>query len=193
MLKKFLLLLFLIYASTQLTGCGKDHTIEVRYEDKEIIVEIPKAQDFEGFYICKIVSAGICDTDTPPVNCLVDSYLELYADYEDRVSFETTGQSLNSLNPNNGTLGTFPVISAKDLVIADKKLNVAPRNYTFDSSKHDIEEDVSGADINGSKRTDVSLELVDGNAVLLNIKVFDNPVNSNINDIIVDRTLKCEK
>ena len=192
-MKNIILLAFMIFAMTQMTGCGKDSSVEVRYEDREVIVEVPVAQDFEGRYKCSIVSAGVCDVATPPVNCEAESFLELYADYADRVSFETSGQSLNSVNPQNESLGTHPSIGDRDLEITGDSLVLAPRNYNYSSSTHDIEEDVNGSNITGNRRTDITVKLKKNKDLKLTLKIFDGAVNSNINNIVATRELNCKR
>jgi hypothetical protein len=171
----------LIAFSLILIGCGKTkyktQTNETIVE-KEIKVEVEKEvmleQDFEGYWICDN-----------------NSNVEILVDYNNRATFETTGQSINSVNPDNDTLGTFPVISERDVIINNQKLLIAPRNYTFNKNTHDIEKDLGG-DIDGSRRVDWSFVLKKHNKLHINVKVYDGAINNNINKIIVDRTIKCE-
>lgn len=159
-----------------LVSCGRS-TREVHHEDpiKEIVVQEKLiSQDFEGIYTCENYSN-----------------LELYADSLDRVSFVPQGQSLNSVNPQNDTLGTHPRIRERNLEITGNKLVAKPRNYNYSQSTHDIEEDVSGDDINGKHRTDVVVEKLSDYKIKVNITIFDGAVNSNINWVIVEREFEC--
>jgi len=149
-----------------LTSCGKDISV----------IETFKTQDFEGFYFCDNQSS-----------------LELLVDFNNRVTFETSGQSLNTVNPVNDTLGTHPTIGERDLLMANNKLIVTPRNYNYNSATHDIEEDVGGSDINGNRRTDLEVVLVKEKEVNITISIFANAVNSNVNNVVVKRTINCKK
>jgi hypothetical protein len=97
-------------------------------------------------------------------------------------------QSLVTVNPENDTLGQFPVITAKNLMLFENKI-VFTKNIKFDKNTHDVEEDVLGDNIEGKKRVDVLIEFKE-NILHLNIKVYDNADNSNINKVIVNRTFK---
>lgn len=164
---------YLLLALTlTLFSCGKD-TTEVRIEEKEVIKEVFVAQDFEGYWYCDN-----------------NSNVELLADYQDRITFDTAGQSLNSINPANSTLGTFPTVGERDLVVNGNKLVINPRNYNFDSSKHDIEKD-AGGDINGKKRVDLEVELINQSELKIKFTVYANSINSNINFIDVEREFNC--
>jgi hypothetical protein len=136
-------------------------------------VNVVESQEFEGFYYCDN-----------------SSQIELLVDFADRVTIETTGQSLNSINPKNGTLGTHPVIGDRDLLMNGNKLIINPRNYHYSSLSHDIEEDLSGNNITGHKRTDIEISKTDGGIQIL-IKIYAGAVNQNINNIIAERTINC--
>lgn len=169
-MKKLLLMFCLIL----LASCGKEYVHTTSEVEVEVEKEVFIAQDFEGFYTC-------------------DNYsqVELIVDYQDRVTFETSGQSLNSINPKNGSLGTHPTVSERDLVVNDNSLVINPRNYNYSSSSHDIEEDLSGSNITGNKRTDISVTKVDDTTIKIKFVIFDGAVNSNINDVIAERELNC--
>lgn len=148
------------------TGCGKDVSL----------VETFKAQDFEGFYYCDN-----------------NSTLELISDFSNRVTFESSGQSLNSVNPKNDSLGTHPTISDRDLIAVNNKLVMSPRNYNYNSSTHDLETDVRGSNITGNRRTDISLKLLTEHEIELTIDIFEGPVNGNVNSIVAKRLFNCKK
>lgn len=97
-------------------------------------------------------------------------------------------QSLVTTNPENETLGQFPKITAKNLILFENKI-VFTKNVRFNKNTHDIEEDVSGDNIEGKKKVDVLIEFKE-QGIRLNIKVYDNADNSNINKVIVNRTFK---
>ena len=148
------------------TSCGKEYVTTTEY----------KTQDFEGYYYCDN-----------------NSNIELVTDFNNSVTVDSFGQSLNSVNPQNNTIGTHPLISYRDLVINGNKLIISPRNYTYSSSTHDLENDVSGSNITGSKRTDVSMTLVSENVLSISIKIYSGAINTNINNIILNRTFTCSK
>lgn len=156
----------LITLSLLLTSCGKEYVTSVEY----------KAQDFEGYYYCEN-----------------NSTIELVTDYSNRVTIESTGQSLNSVNPQNNTLGTHPTISYRDLIINKDRLVIPQRNYNYSSSTYDLENDTTGSDITGSKRTDVNMKMLSSDHLEVNIKIYANAINSNINSIVLDRTFSCKK
>lgn len=154
-----------------LASCGKEYTHTT--SEIEVEKEVYVAQDFEGYWYCDN-----------------GSNVELLADHLDRITFDTTGQSLNLINPSNSTLGTFPVIGERDLSVNDGKLIINPRNYNFDNNKHDIEKD-SGGDINGKRRVDLTVTLTSASTLTIKFKVYAGAINSNINYIDVDRELTC--
>jgi len=159
---------FMIIVTGLMSGCGKT-------EYNNVLVPTRMAQDFEGLFYCEN-----------------GSNVELIADYQDRVTFETSGQSLNSINPINSTLSTHPIISNRDVVVNGNKLVMFPVNVTYSSSTHDVEKD-AGGDINGKKRTDYSISLNEQDQLLIKITIYDNAINSNINSIIVEREFTCSK
>lgn len=166
---KYLILAGLLIFS----GCGKD--VVVQTVEKEVTKEVFLPQDFEGYWYCGN-----------------SSNVELIADYQDRITFETSGQSLNSLNPESLTeFGTHPTIGERDLILNNGKLVINPRNYNYSSSTHDIEEDVSGSNITGNHRTDIKVELKTSKELTLEIKIWSGALNTNINEIIATRTFNC--
>lgn len=164
-IKNLTVLTFLAVVTFGLSSCGKEYVHSVEY----------KAQDFEGFY-----------------KCSNNSQVELIADFNNRVSFETYGQSLNSINPKNQTLATHPTVSEKDLLIVGNSLIINPRNYTYSSSTHDVEQDASGANITGNKRTDIKVTRLESK-INIEFIIYANANNSNINSITAQRVVECEK
>ena len=115
-------------------------------------------------------------------NCI---YLDEKA--EGVVDIETDCQSLVSVNPENGTIGQFPSVSATSLIVDDQKLRFT-RNMNY-TSGNDLEEDASGSNITGSRRTDFVIEFVDGR-LSIQISVYANSNNNNLNYIVAKRTFK---
>jgi hypothetical protein len=152
-----------------LIGCGKD------YKENLVYQEVVKPQEFEGLYYCDN-----------------NSSFELVANFKNELSFVSQGQTINSVNPENDTLGTHPTINSRNLVIIDNSLRILSQNYNYSSSKNDIEEDVSGSNITGRRRTDIKLEKIE-EKYLLTIEIYSNAVNDNINFIVAKRELNCEK
>lgn len=140
-------------------GCGDDVT--------QVMVSEVTAQDFEGNYVLDN-----------------NSTIELITASDGEVSILSQGQSLNSLNPTNNTLGTFPNISAYSLEPIHGILLLS-KNLNYNSNTHDIERD-TGGDINGSKRTDVTIYKTE-TGIRIVIEVYENAINSNINYIVARR------
>lgn len=166
-----------------LVSCGNDEvllqTVEKEVEvlkEVEVTKEVYKAQDFEGFYFCDN-----------------NSSLELLTDHNNRVTFDTYGQSMNSINPQNDTLGTHPVISERDVLIKGNRLIIPPKNYNYSSSTYDIEEDDTGSNITGKKRTDVIVEKSNDDSITVEFVIYSNAINQNINWIVANRKFTCEK
>lgn len=158
-----------------LVGCGDETIINPeKIVEKEVEVEIEIKQDFERVWFCDN-----------------NSRLELVVDSLDRVGFETTGQTLNSINPQNDTIGTHPTIGDRRLDVISGKVFLS-KNYNYSSSTHDIENDLTGADINGSKRTDITLELDSDKNLKVKIEIYANPINQNINYIWATREWTCQ-
>ena len=158
----------LIVLGLSLISCSK----KIEENHSVSIVDNTKIQAFEGNFGC---SNG--------------SFIELIQDELGNVSFESTGQSLNTVNPKNGTFGTHPTISDRNIAVLNSSVRVS-RNFNYSSSTHDIEQDISGSNITGNHRTDVVVTLIDG-GIKISIKIWDGAVNGNINSVISNRSLKC--
>lgn len=137
--------------------------------------ELTSTQAFEGYFQCEN-----------------NSSIELLTDFSGAVYFDTSGQNLNSINPENGTLGTHPVISDRDVLAYDNQLILKPRNYNYSSSTSDIEEDISGSNITNSRRTDLSFRLEE-DTLKIEISIYQNALNKNINSVVAFRTFTCER
>lgn len=113
------------------------------------------------------------------VNCI---YLDQRAD--NIVDIESDCQSLVTVNPENGTIGQFPRITATGLLVQSGEIRFTRDvNYT---SGNDIEEDVSGANITGKRRTDFIIRYVD-DKLNLRIIVYNSANNNNLNEIVAVR------
>lgn len=139
--------------------------------EKEVIVEVEKEHEtlFAGYY----------NLDGPGNNCI---YLDEKT--PNVVDIESDCQSLTTVNPENDTIGQFPRITATNLNVIDGSIRYT-HNLNF-TNGHDLEEDVSGDDIVGSRRVDVILENIDGR-IKITIKVYQNANNSNLNQIVAER------
>lgn len=161
-----------------LIGCE-----DVRYEvhpekviEKEIIKEVPVEIEKEHEFLY----AGYFNLDGPSdANCI---YLD--EKQPNVVDIETDCQSLVTINPENDTLGQFPSISASNLLVIDGEIRYT-RNLNY-SSGNDIEEDVSGSNITGNRRTDFLFQKVD-NRLKLTIRIYKNANNNNLNYIVAER------
>lgn len=116
------------------------------------------------------------------------SFIELITSVDNEITFVTAGQSLNSVNPENDTVGTHPIISDRDVELTNGKLVLPPRNVNY-NTRHDIEQDISGSNITGSHRTDVTVEKTANNGIKITIMIWQGALNNNINTIIATRIL----
>ena len=175
---------YLILFSSILTffgSCSKKpkekhtHSVERIVEEKPIevekIIEIEKVQDLEGVFYFDL-----------------GGQIEFIADVEDKIHIVTAGQSIQSVNPANDTIGSHPIISGSDLPIVDGAIRFH-KNVNYKSNTHDIEKDVGG-DIDGTKRTDYIIEMLESGRIRLTIKIYDNKINTNVNFIVAERVLE---
>lgn len=146
-----------------LASCGSDYIVAENHAEV--------AQKFEGVYFLSN-----------------NSFIEIVQDHENKLALLRKGQSLNSVNPENGTLGTFPILSDDELLVFNGVVRFS-KDVNFDSSRHDIEEDQSGANINGRRRVDVELRKTAA-GIRIRIQVYANRSNDNINWVVVDRVLE---
>lgn len=167
-----------LFLMTFLVGCGETDYIYLPGEEitteieKEIIVEPEQMQAFTGYFNLNGPSTA---------NCI---YLD--EKIENVVDIESDCQSLVSVNPENGTLGQFPRVSQTNLLIINGEIRfTVDLNYT---SGNDIEEDVSGSNITGRRRTDFRIYFSDSGELKVNIKVYGSSNNNNLNEIVVNRT-----
>lgn len=92
-------------------------------------------------------------------------------------------QSLVSENPENGTFGEFPRITRTNAFVQNGEIRfTVDLNYTSDN---DIEEDESGSNITGRRRTDVVVKFNDNNKLELTVDVWRD--DNNINNVIASR------
>ena len=134
---------------------------------------VRSAQDFEGvFYF----SNG--------------GRIELIASADNEITILRSMQSITTLNPKNSTLGSHPIVVKENLeVYGDNIFFTINVNYGT-NAQYDIEEDVSGADITGSRRTDFRFERTVTNSLRLTISIYANKINSNVNSVVARRVLE---
>ena len=162
-MKQLFLLVFLIIIASAFNGCGDT---------------IYAVKDRTGLL------GGYYNLDGPANNCV-------YIDEQVRktvYALTAECQSLVTVNPANQSLGQFPRLVFNNLVASDDGALRASRNLNF-TSGHDLEEDVSGRDVRGVKRVDIVLKLIN-NKLIMQIKVFKNANNDNLNEVIIDREFK---
>lgn len=169
-MKNLILALFLL----NLVACTEREYIttpeKVVVTEKEILVEKEHETIYSGYYNLD----GASD-----VNCI---YLD--EKFPNVVDLEIDCQSLVTINPENGTLGQFPVMTLSNLNVIEGKMRYT-RNINYNSG-NDLEEDVSGSNITGNKRTDFLFEVVDSK-LRITISIYENANNDNLNEIVAVR------
>lgn len=155
-----------LFVALILVSCGKntDYIYKDKIIEKDKIVEIK--QLFEGKYYLSN-----------------NSYIELIQGSDDFVTISTDGQLLVTINPENNTYGELPKISGKYLPVNNKIKFSKNYNYT---SGLDIEHDLLGSNITGSKKTDVTIEFID-QKLQITFEVYSNSIGNNINEIVAKR------
>ncbi len=168
--------LFALLVPLLLASCGPKEIIRSNTVTKEVTT-IEKPQNFEGMFICDNFSR-----------------VELMVDYLGQVSFETSNQILNSINPSTGNIDTHPAISEKDLeaVGYGNLIVLTSKNYNYSSSGNDVSEDLTGAQITGNHRTDIYVSSSDENLIEIKILIFDGPIGA-VSKVVVERSISCER
>jgi len=152
-----------------LIGCDNKTVYETVTKESVQEVEINKAEKFDGtFYLPHQGQITLDERDG-----LVD--------------ISNYNQFIFSENPENSTLATHPTISMRGLPVSDDKVRFV-RDYNY-TTKNDIEEDVSGSNITGKKKTDYTLELDKNSCLKINIKIWSGAIKDNPNFLIAERNL----
>ena len=149
---------FFLLILSSMTGCG-DNT----YLRQEIVI----GNDLDATYFFPLGGS-----------------VEVSQDQYGRVSVAMLDY-ITSINPENGTYGEHPKTNISDRFLTQDKTLYFSQNVNYNSG--DLEQDVSGANITGTKRTDFTYKWI-GDKLELNIKIFNSEKNDNINSIILDRT-----
>ena len=144
-----------------LMGCGKE-SIQYVTEQSEPVIG--------GYYILDGPSDANCIYIANKSPTLVD--------------IETDCQNLLTINPENNSIGQFPIISATNLVVLNNEIRHS-RNISY-TSGNDIEEDVSGSNITGTRRTDIFINMIDGK-LRIKMSIYQNANNNNVNNIVAER------
>lgn len=160
-------LIMLINLMLLVTSCGKSkHPVYID-RDVEVPVEVYKNQDFEGIYY---LGNG--------------SQIELVTGYDHEVHILKDNQIINTINPENQTFGTFPRFEKNGLEVINNRIFFT-MNLNYNDG-HDIEEDESGDNIRGKRKTDVLIEKTD-NGIRIVLSIYKNKINDNINSIVAQR------
>lgn len=154
---------YVILFFMMLTGCG-DGFVATSPVDPP-----PVEREFEGVYYFE--NGG---------------YLGLSFSHDGDVIFESANQSLTSVNPENGTLGVHPKITGQYEIHNDEVRFIKNVNY---SNSNDIEEDVSGSNITGSRRTDFVLQLTEV-GLRLTITIYGGPINDDVDHVDATRVFE---
>lgn len=168
-----------IFLSLLMVGCGKKH--RHTYEEKVVevpvdkVVEVPVVQDFEGAWY--LPNGG---------------FIELVASIDGQVTILRENYQIVTKNPKNGTFANHPIVTAENLEINGDSLIISRDVNYGTSSQYDIEEDVNGSNVTGVRKTVYTFQVLEDGRLKLNIKIFDGKTNNNINDIVVNRTIKAD-
>lgn len=145
-------------------SCGK---VDKNYKTVESVEIVEKTveveQRFEGMFY------------------LGSSYIEVYQ--RNNSIYITSTQLLTTTNPLNTTFGELPKVNGEYEIIDNKVRLSKNLNYT---SGQDIEEDVSGNNILGQRRTDITLEFIDSK-LNITFEIYANKIGNNVNYIIAKR------
>ena len=156
--------IFIILFTLLLISCGKN----TEFVSVGNSVEVIKAQDFEGVYY---FDHG--------------GYMELIAGDDGEVTIMREGQNLQSINPDNDTLGSHPIMYATGLEPQSGEIKLFVNLRYTDGN--DLEEDLSGANIRDTRRTDVIIKLLDNRRIQMTIKVYSDSMNNNTNSVVAER------
>ena len=185
---KNLLRLTLLLISVNLISCinqpdnvtrriKKETVVEKEIETKTEVVEVEKENPNLAFIGNYISADGL-------------SFISITVDADELIRIESTGQVLTTMNKNK-TYGTHPVISVSRLNSKDGKILILNRNNNYSSSTHDLEADKTTSNITGNRRTDVVISKSEY-GISINIKIFEGAVNSNVNKVILNRTIELQ-
>jgi hypothetical protein len=157
-------------------------TIEEKVEETLEVEQEPEVAEVEEETVRREFSGYFNLSGPSDANCI---YLD--EKVENVVDIETDCFSLVTENPKDNSLGEFPAISGSNLVVRDDEIRFTKNvNYT---SGNDIEEDATGSNITGSKRTDYRFYFKD-DRLTLTIKIYDSSINNNVNEVIATRIFK---
>ena len=145
-------------------GCGKT---------KYITGINPEPESFAGYHLLDGPSSANCVYIDERIDNVYDLTLEC--------------QSLVTTNPKNSSAGQFPPLNLKNLIPVEGKIKLT-KDFTY-TSGHDLEEDVSGSNITGKRRTDIVISLESGK-LKIEIDVWKAANNSNLNEIVAKRLFK---
>jgi len=154
-----------------LTSCG-DNVYHNTYEEIRDEYEAPRHQLEGYFYFDK---GG-------EVEVLKDSFGRYTV---------TTHDYPTSINPENDTFGVHPRINIRDKFLTESGQIKVSLDVNY-SNDFDLEEDVSGDNITGKKRTDFIISIKD-DKLEIHIKIFSDEKRDNPNFIIAERLLKGSK
>lgn len=172
-------LLTLLTLLALLGACGKRRTFvesvkEVPGPTEIVEKEVPIARDFEGAYILQD-----------------NGFIELMENADGDITILRTNQELITVNPKNGTYATIPDISGEKFEVVNGKVIISRDVNYKDGSRYDVEEDVSGSNVTGRRKTVYTFSK-DGETLVLRVQIYANKSSHNINFIVADRELRSE-
>jgi hypothetical protein len=151
----------LLILSVFLAGCGADGST----------VYVNNAREFEGRFL--LDNGG---------------FIEIVQDGEKQVTLLRENQLLVSVNPENGTLAQHPKVRRENLHLVAGAIFVPSFNANY-TSGHDVEEDVSGNNIRGKRRTDIRIIRTTRGIEIL-IEIYSDKINNNANRVVATRVIK---
>ncbi len=152
-----------------LIGCGQPRTIRPKVVQQNNVTVYD--QSFEGVYYFD--NGG---------------YLEVIQGEDNELTVLREGQSLQSINPGSGNIASHPAVYYSGLEVINGMARFFA-NVRYSGATHDIEEDVSGLSIDGTRRTDFQLQMV-GDHLELTIRIFGGPIGNDMNGVIATRVLR---
>jgi len=120
------------------------------------------------------------------------SFIRIDQDSEGLLRLESADQVITILNTVSNTYGTLPLLTFSRAVATDNSLVFINKSFAYTNTSNDLEHDLTGVDITGSRRTDIIFTKNDA-GLEVNIRIFEGNVGTNVNNVQLDRTINLIK